>query len=332
MLLTNGRQTTITECDLDIQERIKPGIISLAATNKGIIVHETTTEPYPLPKKIYGDPKKRMKRIFKAWESRGKNTGVLLSGLKGSGKSLLLKMCCNRGLKQELPVFIIDSAVGIGAKFEVLRKVEQRGIILFDEFEKTFSDPHAQAECLSFLDGLDSSNFLILFSVNTLRINENLLHRPGRIYYHYNYTGLQGDVIEEILEDNLKDEDQIDDTLDALETVEDVSFDVVTSLVHEMNTFKCDAYTALRHLNINSQVKTLGVCDMSTEDEERLKKLRKVEKLLAELNEEPKRKGRKSKRRGRYAEYASLTGGRKRTRHHDGPSPFPHGVIICSDV
>ena len=64
MLLTNGRQTTITECDLDIQERIKPGIISLAATNKGIIVHETTTEPYPLPKKIYGDPKKRMKRIF----------------------------------------------------------------------------------------------------------------------------------------------------------------------------------------------------------------------------------------------------------------------------
>jgi hypothetical protein len=39
-------------------------------------------------RKIYGDLNNKVQRIFKTYESRDKNLGVLLSGLKGTGKSL----------------------------------------------------------------------------------------------------------------------------------------------------------------------------------------------------------------------------------------------------
>ena len=50
-------------------------------------------------KKIYGDLNKKVQRIFKTYESRDKNLGVLLSGLKGTGKSLLIKLCIERAIK-----------------------------------------------------------------------------------------------------------------------------------------------------------------------------------------------------------------------------------------
>lgn len=272
MIIAQGKRSTITESSLDIHDSIQPGIITLSGNPDGTIARETSTEPYVLPKKIYGNGKSRMKRIFKAWKSRGKNTGVLLSGLKGSGKSLLLKMCCNRGLKKGLPIFVIDSPSNLSEKFSFLQDIQTPGIILFDEFEKNFAIPGAQEACLSFLDGLDQCNFLILFSVNSVNINENLLHRPGRIYYHYNYKGLCDDVIEDIVIDQFDDEDDIEDILDALQDIQDISYDVLMSLIHEMKTFGCDAHEALCHLNIHSRAK---LDDYDDVQDNKLQKARK---------------------------------------------------------
>lgn len=49
-------------------------------------------------RKIYGDLNNKVQRIFKTYESRDKNLGVLLSGLKGTGKSLLIKLCIERAI------------------------------------------------------------------------------------------------------------------------------------------------------------------------------------------------------------------------------------------
>ena len=52
-------------------------------------------------RKIYGDLNNKVQRIFKTYESRDKNLGVLLSGLKGTGKSLLIKLCIERAIEDD---------------------------------------------------------------------------------------------------------------------------------------------------------------------------------------------------------------------------------------
>lgn len=59
-------------------------------------------------RKIYRDLNNKVQRIFKTYESRDKNLGVLLSGLKGTGKSLLIKLCIERAIEDNIPVILVN--------------------------------------------------------------------------------------------------------------------------------------------------------------------------------------------------------------------------------
>ncbi len=64
------------------------------------------------------------------------NMGVLLNGVKGTGKSVTAKLICNE-LKNFLPIIIVDKAYEGLPQF--ISKIQQEVIIFIDEFEKVFT-------------------------------------------------------------------------------------------------------------------------------------------------------------------------------------------------
>src|SRR5580693_7747383 len=73
-------------------------------------------ENFSIPKTIYGNTKSLAERILTTAGDRKNNTGVLLVGEKGSGKTLLSKIVCVEAQKQNWPVIIV-SEKHIGERF-----------------------------------------------------------------------------------------------------------------------------------------------------------------------------------------------------------------------
>ena len=67
-------------------------------------------ESYSLPKKTYGKYKELAERVIKTHHSNKGNTGVLMTGLKGTGKTLLMKFIANAMIGINVPVIQINKA------------------------------------------------------------------------------------------------------------------------------------------------------------------------------------------------------------------------------
>ena len=74
------------------------------------------TEGFKLPPKVYGNTNNYCQRILNTFRQRDRNTGVLLVGEKGSGKTLMMRQVA---INSGLPVVIIDSSF-TGDSFNIL--------------------------------------------------------------------------------------------------------------------------------------------------------------------------------------------------------------------
>ena len=93
-------------------------------------------DAFILPKKIYGD-QSIIKRWMTSWKTNSsKNLGILLAGVKGSGKTITAQKFC---MDSDLPVIIINE-VFQGSDFIDFITSPKLGecIIFLDEFEKMF--------------------------------------------------------------------------------------------------------------------------------------------------------------------------------------------------
>lgn len=216
------------------------------------------TDEFHPPEKLYGDTVRNADRIINTFSHRPKSTGVLLEGVKGSGKTLLTKVVSSRLIEIRIPTIIIDQRFSGPAFNEFMGKIGT-ALVLFDEFEKTFrsdnsedsNDESAQEELLTLFDGTVESKKLFMLSVNnSWQISDFFINRPGRIFYSFNFRGLTESSIREYCLENLKDREQIESIVRISQTFKDFTFDALSSLVEEMNRYDESAADAIRFMNI----------------------------------------------------------------------------------
>lgn len=234
-------------------EDIEPGVYRLLQHPQGYLYYEKIEDNYELPKKIYGNIDGRAERIMNTWNERTKNTGVLLSGDKGSGKSLLAQILCNKAIEQGAAIILVSSPLCGSAFTDILSAIKRKKIVFIDEFEKIYNREHSDAQkiMLSTMDGSNVNNTLFLLTVNDQwGVDSHMINRPGRIYYHYKYEGLDEEFIRSYCEDILIDKSKIDDIVPLTLLIDSFSFDILKAIVEEINRYGESVSEVLSHLNI----------------------------------------------------------------------------------
>jgi hypothetical protein len=187
--------------------------------------------------KLYGNTTRHANRILNTFLDRPAATGVMLTGEKGSGKTLLTKQISVDAMSRGIPTIAINQP-WCGENFNAfIQMIDQPTVILFDEFEKVY-DREDQEKMLTLLDGVYPSKKLFLITTNDKwRVNEHMRNRPGRIYYMIDFKGLDAEFIREYCEDCLKDKRHIDTICRLASVFNQFNFDMLKAMVEEMNRY-----------------------------------------------------------------------------------------------
>ena len=188
-----------------------------------------------LPKKIYGGTGLE-ERILKSFNSSNKSVGVLLEGLKGSGKTLFSKVLAK---KSGLPIIIVDEEYPVQRAVEFFAKIEQPICLLFDELEKNTYFWRTD-KLLKLLDGVQPGpkKLTIMTCNNIDNLDDNLKDRCSRIRYYIHYDGLSLSSIQEIVNDVIENESNKNGLADKIfNSVKTKSYDNIISICKEINVF-----------------------------------------------------------------------------------------------
>ena len=180
--------------------------------------------------------------IKKTWESEvfvsgNKNLGVIFNGIKGTGKTLSAKLLCNA---LDLPVLIVQSPYEGLVNF--LQSLCFECVVFIDEAEKTFKMGEDDDVLLRLIDGVyNQTRKLYILTTNQLTLNDNLLGRPGRIRYRFEFGNLQPKAVKDYIDDNLLPEysDQRESILEQVDLLEISTIDILKALVDEVNIHGC---------------------------------------------------------------------------------------------
>jgi energy-coupling factor transporter ATP-binding protein EcfA2 len=234
---------------LDLTEKLPVGNYVIKKNDMTGELYLEAIDPFEIKGKIYGDTEKRANRILHSFNDRSASTGVMLTGEKGSGKTLLAKMLSVKGYEQGVPTIVIN-APWCGEAFNAfIQSIEQPLIVVFDEFEKVY-DNDDQESMLTLLDGVYPTKKLFVLTCNDKwRVNTHMRNRPGRIFYSLEYKGLSAEFIREYCEDNLNAKEHIDKIVGIAGTFDQFNFDMLKALVEEMNRFNETPQEAMEMLN-----------------------------------------------------------------------------------
>lgn len=254
--IKNGNNWSVTDSqNIDLHDHLPPDTyVVLFHPEKGYYLSQV--EPMSVPKKIYGTTNAHVDRIFNTFNTRTRNTGVLLNGEKGSGKTLTLSLLAHKFIEAGFPVILINSVCAGESFNKFISEISQPCMVAFDEFDKVY-DNDEQSQILTLLDGVFNSSKLFVITCNdSWKINPFMLNRPGRIFYNFKYRGMEEDAIRSYCDDNLHNNEHIDGLLAVAGTIDSFNFDMLKALVEEMNRYKETAKQAISILNIRPERST----------------------------------------------------------------------------
>jgi len=247
--LKNGNTFRVSSKEaMDLHEQLPAGNYTVAVDPFGNFYLERIDD-FEIPTKLYGNTLRHTDRIINSFWDRPAQTGVLLNGEKGSGKTLLAKNISTQLAKQGVPTIVINRDWTGDGFFKLLQDIDQPCVILFDEFEKVY-DNDEQEQILTLLDGVFNSKKLYLMTVNDKwRVNSHMRNRPGRLFYLLDFKGLDQEFIREYCEDRLDSKQYIYQICGLTSLFNEFNFDMLKALVEEMNRYGETPSEALEMLN-----------------------------------------------------------------------------------
>lgn len=236
--------------DLTVHEGLPVGTYTVHLDERAGEFFLETIEDFELPKKIYGSSTNNADRILTTFQSRPLTTGVLLSGIKGAGKTLLAKQTSVLGREMGIPTIVINKPWHGDMFNAFIQSINTPAIVMFDEFEKVYNYQEQRA-LLTLLDGVFPTKKLFLLTTNSTHgVSEFLRNRPGRIFYNFEFSTLGEAFIREYCEDNLKDKKQIEDVIRYTNIFSFFNFDMLAAAIEEMNRYGETLAQVLDVLNI----------------------------------------------------------------------------------
>jgi len=239
----NGNTVQIFDFNDDqVKAKIEPAIYSVSFNKFMGYFLTKEGDNFILPKKVYGNAKKRSKKILRTYQDRTKNTGVILVGEKGAGKSLLSQVLGNRVIsKLNLPVILVQEPFYGDDFLSFINKIGDC-IIILDEFAKTYKadedNDNLQEKLLTMFDGAtgamtESKILFVVLENDMYRLDNFIINRPGRFFYRFEYDKMELAAIKEYCKDKKLSKDFISDLMDYVKSRTAFSFDVLQSIVEE---------------------------------------------------------------------------------------------------
>ena len=230
--INTGSEYRRMEGDIVNIPAVPPGIYEVHLDLSGWSLIKTA-DSFVFPYKVYDLEGEFLEHVKKTYKNLNGNIGILFNGTKGTGKSVSAKILAN---DLKLPVIVVksmgDNNTGL---MSYLASFNFDCVFFFDEFEKQFRE--GDCSILQFMDGVYTSDYrrVFLLTTNDLTVNENLLSRPSRIRYIREFGNLDKRVVEEYLDDNLKDQSCRQELLDYVDTLTISTIDILKSIVEEVN-------------------------------------------------------------------------------------------------
>lgn len=262
--IKNGNNFRVTSNNnLDISNNLPPGNYTVKFDNMNKEYSLEQIDSFSLPQKLYGDVEKTTSRILTTFNQRPNSTGVMLSGEKGSGKTLLAKSISVKAAELGIPTIIINQP-WFGDGFNAfIQTIQQPAIIFFDEFEKVYAEKEHQEAVLTLFDGVYPTKKLFICTCNDkFRVDTNMRNRPGRIYYMIDFTGLDINFIREYCEENLINKDNINSVCNISSIFHQFNFDMLKAMIEEMNRYNETAPEVIKVINTKPEFSSAVTYDI----------------------------------------------------------------------
>lgn len=233
-VFSQGSATTVSH-----PEGLPKGIYEVKVSMTGFYLSKIA-ESFTFDYKLYGLNQKFIDYVLKTYENTTGNLGVLLDGIKGTGKTVVAKELCNR---LQLPVILVQS-MGSDTNSKLIKylstSIDFDCIFFFDEYEKEFKN---SSDVLSFMDGTYNSIYrkVFLLTTNELNVDPNLLGRPSRIRYKKSFNNLSEEVTREILNDILEDKTAIEKVIELTHSMNIITIDLIKAIATEINIHGVEA-------------------------------------------------------------------------------------------
>lgn len=196
---------------------------------------EKCYKEFILPSKLYGEVEQDADLVLKRYLAKPDSLGALLTGTKGSGKSLIASLIINKFInKLNKPVIIVnDSWYEHIDELVIFMSKFKECLFVFDEFDKHY-DKEDQNCLLNFFDDKSKSHRLSLVIANEQdSITEYFLDRPSRFFYHFKYENIDKELLIDYLVDN-----GLEDMISKFEYLRrnsyNFTFDILQSIVDEI--------------------------------------------------------------------------------------------------
>lgn len=244
-----------------VQDELPLGVYFLKSAN-GTMYLEKDKDEIILPERIYGTVTDKTSDVLTTYAAMDSSLGVMLTGYKGSGKSLQMNHIAQTALTDlKLPVIRITEPVH-GASFQKFMDTIGEAVILIDEFgklyppDKDYEDSNIvdQNTLLSFFDGASSQKRIIILTENKTRlINDFIKERPGRVLFHWEYERLEEETLLEYCEYHLENKEKfLQPIKDFYASAISFTIDTVKAIVSQCNIFDNKEFSdIIARLNIS---------------------------------------------------------------------------------